>query len=110
MWDHAKRQFTFGIDSRRNGGLFISTQVKRLQFGNLKVEIHPSGRAAGLEAARTAGKEIAMLAQSSDTVEVIFATGASQLATLGERPCSATGIRCIGSPSGLRMRSYLSQP
>ena len=89
----AKGQFTFGVGSHRNGELFISpepgkgdvvegTQVKRLQFGKLKVEIHPSSRAAGLEAARAAGKEIAKLAQSGDAVGVIFATGASQLAIL----------------------------
>lgn len=57
-------------------------QVKRLQFGTLKVEIHPSSKAAGLEAARSAGKAIAELAQSREAVGVIFATGASQLAIL----------------------------
>lgn len=58
------------------------SQLKRLQFGTLKVEIHPSSKAAGLEAARAAGKAIAELAQSRETVGVIFATGASQLAIL----------------------------
>lgn len=58
------------------------SQVKRLQFGTLKVEIHPSSKAAGLEAARAAGKAIAELAQTRETVGVIFATGASQLAIL----------------------------
>jgi glucosamine-6-phosphate deaminase len=58
------------------------SQVKRLQFGTLKIEIHPSSKAAGLEAARAAGKAIAELAQTRETVGVIFATGASQLAIL----------------------------
>lgn len=57
-------------------------RVKRLQFGTLKVEIHPSSKAAGLEAARAAAKAMAELAQSRGTVGVIFATGASQLAIL----------------------------
>ena len=56
--------------------------VKRLQFGTLKVEIYPSSKAAGLEAARAAAKSMAELAQTRDTVGVIFATGASQLAVL----------------------------
>ncbi len=59
-----------------------NAEVKRLQFGSLKVEIHPSGKAAGLEAARAAAKAITKLAQTSDVVDVIFATGASQLAIL----------------------------
>ena len=57
-------------------------QVKRLQFGTLKVEIHPSSKAAGLEAASAAAKAITELAKSRETVGVIFATGASQLAIL----------------------------
>jgi glucosamine-6-phosphate deaminase len=57
-------------------------RVKRLQFGTLKVEIHSSSKAAGLEAARAAAKAMAELAQSRGTVGVIFATGASQLAIL----------------------------
>lgn len=56
--------------------------VNRAQFGTLKVEIHPSSKAAGLEAARAAAKAIGELAQSSDNVPVIFATGASQLPIL----------------------------
>lgn len=57
-------------------------KVNTARFGTLKVEVHPSSKAAGLEAARAAAKAIRDLSQSSDNVPVIFATGASQLAIL----------------------------
>jgi glucosamine-6-phosphate deaminase len=62
------------------GEIVEDTQVKMLQFGTLKVEIHPSSEAAGLKAARA--EAIAELAQSRDSVGIIFATEASQLAIL----------------------------
>ena len=55
---------------------------KYLEVGNMKVEIHPNSRAAGIAAARAAGEALVKLAQSRETVGVIFATGASQLDTL----------------------------
>jgi glucosamine-6-phosphate deaminase len=67
---------------QEQGEIVEDAQVKRLQFGTLKVEIHPSAKAAGLEAARAAAKAIAKLAQTREAVGVIFATGASQLAIL----------------------------
>jgi glucosamine-6-phosphate deaminase len=60
----------------------VDSEVKQLRLGTLKVEIDPSSKAAGLEAARAACKAITELTQSRETVGVIFATGASHLAVL----------------------------
>ncbi len=68
--------------NQEEGQIVEDAQVKQLQFGTLKVEIYPSSKAAGLGAARAAAKAIAEAAKSRDTVGVIFATGASQLAIL----------------------------
>lgn len=60
----------------------------KMQAGNLKVEIQPSREAAGQAAARAAAECIRRLAASlpagrqGGAAAVIFATGASQLATL----------------------------
>jgi glucosamine-6-phosphate deaminase len=58
------------------------SKIKRLVVGSLKVEIHPSSEAASLAAARNACRAMVKLAQLSETVAVIFATGASQIAVL----------------------------
>jgi glucosamine-6-phosphate deaminase len=57
-------------------------EVKYLQFEALKIEVHPSAEAAGVAAARFAASAMTQLASSRDIVGVIFATGASQFATL----------------------------
>jgi glucosamine-6-phosphate deaminase len=57
-------------------------QIKHLQFGTLKVEVHPSSEAAGVAAAHAAADAMKKLANTHDVIGVIFATGASQLATL----------------------------
>jgi glucosamine-6-phosphate deaminase len=57
---------------------------KYLEVGTMKVEVHPDAHAAGLAAARAAGKELIELAKALDSVGVIFATGASQFETLNE--------------------------
>lgn len=59
-----------------------NVQVKCLQVGTLKVEIHPSSKATGAAAARNAGNALIELAKTHDTIGVIFATGASQFDTL----------------------------
>lgn len=56
---------------------------ERLQVENLKIEIYPTRKDAGLAAAHAAAAELKRLAQKEkDTIGVIFATGASQLETL----------------------------
>lgn len=59
----------------------IAEQQTKFEAGNLKVEIHPSREAAGQAAANAAAESIRRLAASGQAA-VIFATGASQLATL----------------------------
>lgn len=57
-------------------------QVKHLQMGTIKVEVHPNPKAAGFAAARAAGQALIELGKTRDTIGVIFATGNSQLDTL----------------------------
>ncbi len=56
--------------------------VRSLQVGTMRVEVHSSREAAGKAAARAAAESLRELAAGASTVGVIFATGASQLATL----------------------------
>ncbi len=56
--------------------------VRSLQVGNLKVEAYESTEAMGKAAAAAAAERLRALAERNDTVGVIFATGASQMATL----------------------------
>jgi glucosamine-6-phosphate deaminase len=50
--------------------------------GNLKVEIFPDRKSAGLAAAQAAAEELRRLDKSGQDIGVIFATGASQFDTL----------------------------
>lgn len=59
-----------------------SAVTKRFQVDQLKVEIHPDRAAAGEAAARAAVESLHELATRTASIGVIFATGASQLATL----------------------------
>ncbi len=58
------------------------TEPRRFQVENLKIEVHPSRKAAGEAAARAAAESLRQLAKQRAIVGVIFATGASQLETL----------------------------
>jgi glucosamine-6-phosphate deaminase len=58
-------------------------EVQCLQREKLKLEIYPTREEAGAAAANAAAKELNRLSQQSGHIGVIFATGASQLATLG---------------------------
>lgn len=57
--------------------------LRQLQVGCLKIEIHASREAAARAAANSAAQSIRELAASKASFGVVFATGASQLATLG---------------------------
>ena len=57
-------------------------QFTRLNFGNLKIEVHPTRKAAGAAAAQAAAQEMLRLAAGGRELAVIFATGASQMETL----------------------------
>lgn len=56
--------------------------VRRLQVGTLRIEVYPSRETSGAAAARAVALSLRELASRSSTFGVIFATGASQLATL----------------------------
>jgi len=56
--------------------------VRRFQVGTLHLEVHPSREAAGEAAAAAAARSLRDLASRGPSFGVIFATGASQLATL----------------------------
>ena len=56
--------------------------VIRFTSGTMKLEIHPSRKELGAAAANAAAKELCRLGQLGIGIEVIFATGASQLDTL----------------------------
>jgi glucosamine-6-phosphate deaminase len=57
-------------------------ETRCFEAGSLKVEIHPSRRAAGEAAARAASETMWELRGQATTFGIIFATGASQLETL----------------------------
>lgn len=56
--------------------------AKQFQVDGLKVEIYPNSKAAGAAAAQAAAKALRELGKSRAAVVAIFATGASQFATL----------------------------
>ncbi|MFZ0743657.1 MAG: glucosamine-6-phosphate deaminase [Terracidiphilus sp.] len=59
-------------------------QAKYYRVGSMKVEVHPTLKAAGAAAAHAAAKALIELAKTHDSIGVIFATGASQIETLNE--------------------------
>ena len=59
-----------------------NAEIKHLQVGTLKVEIHPNRESMGVAAAHAAAEAMKALGRTHETIAVIFATGASQLATL----------------------------
>jgi glucosamine-6-phosphate deaminase len=59
-----------------------SGMIRSLQVDSLKVESYDSTETMGKAAAESASASLHALAAKSDTVAVIFATGASQMATL----------------------------
>lgn len=61
-----------------------AVQAKYYQVGSMKVEVHPTSKAAGAAAARTAAKALIESARTHESIGVIFATGASQMETLKE--------------------------
>ena len=82
--------------------------IRSLQVDSLKVEAYESTEAMGKAAAESAAESLRALAAQSDTVGVIFATGASQMATL-------EALTCIpGLPwdkvVGFHMDEYLGIP
>jgi glucosamine-6-phosphate deaminase len=66
-------------------GIYMSSEVievKHFKVGTMKVEIHPSRKAAGAAAARATAEALKERGLVGDSIGVIFATGASQVDTL----------------------------
>jgi glucosamine-6-phosphate deaminase len=82
--------------------------IRRVRAGLLNVEVHPSREAAGAAAAQAAAAALRELAAARDAIAVIFATGASQIATLA----ALTGIENLpwSRMLGFHMDEYISLP
>ena len=59
-----------------------NAEVRHLKVGALKVEVHPTKRAAGAAAARAIAQSLQQLNDRGTNIGVIFAAAASQLETL----------------------------
>jgi len=82
--------------------------VRHLQAGTLRIEIHPSRDAAGEAAAKAAAQSLRELASRAPAFGVIFATGASQLATL--HALTATPGLPWNQVIGFHMDEYVGIP
>lgn len=82
--------------------------AKHLRTGTLKIEIHTNREAAGIAAAQAAAETLLELGKTYDTIGVIFATGASQLATLA----ALTGFADVPwrQVQGFHMDEYVGIP
>jgi glucosamine-6-phosphate deaminase len=59
-----------------------TSNVRHGRIGSLRLEVHPTAEVMGVAAALATAKELNRLGQAGREFAVIFATGASQLATL----------------------------
>ena len=59
-----------------------TSNVRHGRIGSLRLEVHPTAVGMGIAAARATAKEFMRLGRTGRDFAVIFATGASQLATL----------------------------
>jgi glucosamine-6-phosphate deaminase len=82
--------------------------VNAFRVGTMKVEVHADREALGRAAARAAAGALQRLEENHETVAAIFATGASQLATLDAL------IRIEGIPwgkiRGFHLDEYVGLP
>ena len=85
-----------------------ATIVKQFQAGRMKIEVHPSREAAGQAAAHAAAAAIAEIAAAREAIAIIFATGASQFATLA----ALTAIENLPweRVNGFHMDEYVGLP
>ena len=60
----------------------LDTVVSAFRVGMMNVEVHPDRESLGTAAARATAKVLREIAEEQDNIAAIFATGASQLATL----------------------------
>src|SRR6202167_375226 len=83
-------------------------EVTRLQVGMLKLEIHPTRKAAGEAAAQAVAQAIRQFGSSGRDVAVIFAAAASQIETL--RALTAMPDISWKQVVGFHMDSYADLP
>jgi glucosamine-6-phosphate deaminase len=83
-------------------------EVRRLQVGTLKLEIHPNRKAAGEAAAHAVAEAIRQSSNSGKDVAVIFAAAASQIETL--RALTAMSDLPWKQVLGFHMDSYVDLP
>ena len=83
-------------------------EVTRLQVGTLKLEIHPTRKAAGEAAAQAVAQAIRQFSSSGRDVAVIFAAAASQIETL--RALTAMPDLSWKQVLGFHMDSYADLP
>jgi glucosamine-6-phosphate deaminase len=85
MLPHQPRRVSRNNQSQKTKECAVSRetqQVKYIQAGSMKVEVHPSSREAGAAAAHATAEALVQLSKTRESIAVIFATGASQLDTL----------------------------
>jgi glucosamine-6-phosphate deaminase len=85
-----------------------NTEPRRLRIGNLKLEIYPDGKTAGIAAGKSAAQIIRGLADKRGDIGIIFATGISQLESLKE----LTSIHDLpwSRVSGFHLDEYIGLP
>jgi len=93
--------------SRKIADEFMTTSgaIRTKKFGNLEVEVYDSTESMGRAAAESAAQRLRELALENETVGVIFATGASQMATL-EALTALPGVPW-GKVIGFHMDEYI---
>lgn len=82
--------------------------VQRFHVEKLKVEVHPTTEAAGAAAANASAQAIRELGEAGKPVAVIFATGASQIATL--KALTAISGLPWNQVDGFHMDDYVGLP
>ena len=85
-----------------------STMLRQFKAGSLNVEIHPDSRSAAEAAARDAARSLIELGESNNEFGVIFATGSSQIATLGA--LTATPDLPWNKVLGFHLDEYIGMP
>jgi glucosamine-6-phosphate deaminase len=83
-------------------------EVRRLQVGTLKLEIHPNRKAAGEAAAQAVAQAIRQSGSSGKDVAIIFAAAASQIETL--HALTAMPDLSWKQVLGFHMDSYVALP
>ena len=85
-----------------------STAIHKFKAGSLNIEIHPDSRSTAEAAAHDAARSLVELGKRNDEFGVIFATGSSQIATLGA--LIATSDLPWDKVLGFHLDEYIGMP